>query len=123
MEEGRFRNGPRNELITIVFHPWVKIGTLLARYKMKDRTIRKQPINHMYKNDLFDLVFRLLHSFCRSSRPPRKERERKARKYLKAMVANARLRSFSARVRFLPGNAVGRRGAGKSNKSSRAGML
>lgn len=50
MEEGRFRNDPRNELITIVFHPWVKIGTLLARYKMKDRTIRKQPINHMYKN-------------------------------------------------------------------------
>ena len=83
-------------MITIVFHPWVKIGTLLARYKMKDRTIRKQPINHMYKNDLFDLVFRLLHSFCRSSRPPRKEkeRERKARKYLKAMVANARMRSF-----------------------------
>lgn len=68
MEEGRFRNGPRNELITIVFHPWVKIGTLLAGYKMKDRTIRKQPINHMYKNDLFDLMFRLLHSFCRSSR-------------------------------------------------------
>ncbi|MBP8663629.1 MULTISPECIES: hypothetical protein [Akkermansia] len=48
----------------------------------------------MYKNDLFDLMFRLLHSFCRSSRPPRKERERKARKYLKAMVANARMRSF-----------------------------
>lgn len=96
MEEGRFRNGPRNELITIVFHPWVKIGTLLAGYKMKDRTIRKQPINHMYKNDLFDLMFRLLHSFCRSYRPPRKEkeRERKARKYLKAMVANARMRSF-----------------------------
>ena len=94
MEEGRFRNGPRNELITIVFHPWVKIGTLLAGYKMKDRTIRKQPINPMYKNDLFDLMFRLLHSFCRSSRPPRKERERKARKYLKAMVANARMRSF-----------------------------
>ena len=50
----------------------------------------------MYKNDLFDLMFRRLHSFCRSSRPPRKEeeRERKAQKYLKAMVANARMRSF-----------------------------
>lgn len=77
-----------------MFHPWVEIGTLLAEYKMKDRTIRKQPINRMYKNDLFDLMFRLLHSFCRSSRPPRKEKERKARKYLKTMAANARMRSF-----------------------------
>lgn len=50
----------------------------------------------MYKNDLFDLMFRLLHSFCHSSRPcrNRKERERKALEYLKAMAANARMRSF-----------------------------
>lgn len=50
----------------------------------------------MYKNDLFDLMFRLLHSFCRSSRTRRnvEERERRAVSYLKAMVANARMRSF-----------------------------
>ncbi|WP_302015193.1 hypothetical protein [uncultured Akkermansia sp.] len=50
----------------------------------------------MYKHDLFDLMFKLLHSFCRSSRPGRdeKERERKALKYLKAMAAHARMRSF-----------------------------
>lgn len=94
MEEGGFRSGARNELITIMFHPWIKIGTLFAIYKIKDRTIRKQPINRMCKNDLFDLMFRLLHSFCRSSRLPRKEKERKARKYLKTMAANARMRSF-----------------------------
>lgn len=50
----------------------------------------------MYKNDLFDLMFRLLHSFCRSSRScrNRKERERKSLEYLKTMAANARMRSF-----------------------------
>lgn len=50
----------------------------------------------MYKNDLFDLMFRALHSFCWFSRRPRdrKERERKALRYLKTMIANARMRSF-----------------------------
>lgn len=61
---------------------------------MEDRKIRKQPINHMCRNDLFDLMFRLLHSFCRSSRPARNEKERKALRYLKTMIANARMRSF-----------------------------
>lgn len=63
---------------------------------VEDHVIRKLPINRMYKNDLFDLMFRLLHSFCHSSRPcrDRKERDRKAREYLKTMAANARMRSF-----------------------------
>lgn len=50
----------------------------------------------MYKNDLFDLMFRALHSFRRSSGSRRTavDRERRAVEYLKSMILHARMRSF-----------------------------
>lgn len=54
-----------------------------CRIDSEDQVIGKLPINRARKNGLFDVMFRLLHSFCRFSRPCRnpEERERKAGEY------------------------------------------